>query len=313
VFDVAFPLFSRNRPLHFLAMRILKIFGIVVGIHVMAVMLIFPNPGCSTQTRPTPVPADTVAKSSPPIAGGLPAGAVTEVTPTPAAPAPVSGDAPAIRFNPTRPNTPVAGALVATPVEDVTPAKSYTVGNGDNLWTLAKKHNVSVGDLAAANNLKVTSVLHPGQKLIIPGKSLTSKTAEAAPKAESAAVGAVAPAAGKASSASPAASSAAKPTAAGASKHLVKSGESLSVIARQYGVRQAELMQANNITDPKKIRAGMELVIPASAGAAKAAPAKATEPAKKPVQVPTLNLDLSAPAPVAPKPDDSPFSPAPKN
>jgi LysM repeat protein len=89
---------------------------------------------------------------------------------------------------------------------------------------------------------------------------------------------------------------------------LVKSGEALSVIARQYGVRQADLMQANNITDPK-IRAGMELVIPASASGA----AKAPEPAKKAPVVPTLNLDLSAPAPAAPKTDDSPFSPAPKN
>ena len=49
-----------------------------------------------------------------------------------------------------------------------------------------------------------------------------------------------------------------------------------------------------------------------AADAAKAA-AKAPEPAKKAPVVPTLNLDLSAPAPAAPKTDDSPFSPAPKN
>lgn len=292
-------------------MRILKIFGIVVGIHVMAVMLIFANPGCSTQTRSTPVPADTVVKSP---AGGLPSGAVTEVTP--AAPVPVTGDVPAIRFNPTRPNTPVASALVAAPVEDVTPAKTYTVGNGDNLWTLSKKHNVSVGDLAAANNLKVTSVLHPGQKLIIPGKSPAPKSAAAPAKAEPAVTSPpVASAATSTTAVAPVAAPASKPAAAtGATKHLVKSGEALSVIARQYGVRQADLMQANNITDPKKIRAGMELVIPASAnGAAKSAATKTSEPAKKAVTVPTLNLDLSAPAPAAPKTDDSPFSPAPKN
>lgn len=288
-------------------MRILKIFGIVVGIHVMAVMLIFANPGCSTQTRSTPVPSDTVVKSP---AGGLPSGAVTEVTP--AAPVPVTGDAPAIRFNPTRPNTPVASALVASPVEDVTPAKTYTVGNGDNLWTLSKKHNVSVGDLAAANNLKVTSVLHPGQKLIIPGKSPTPKTA--AVKTETVAPSAPASAAITTPATASATPAAVKPAATtGATKHLVKSGEALSVIARQYGVRQADLMQANNITDPKKIRAGMELVIPASAGGAAKAAAKAPEPAKKAPVVPTLNLDLSAPAPAAPKTDDSPFSPAPKN
>lgn len=312
MFDVAFTFAARTFFLHFYVMRILKIFGIVVGIHVMAVMLIFANPGCSTQTRSTPVPSDTVVKSP---AGGLPSGAVTEVSPAAPTPAPAAGDAPAIRFNPTRPNTPVASALVAAPVEDVTPAKTYTVGNGDNLWTLAKKHNVSVGDLAAANNLKVTSVLRPGQKLIIPGKSPAPKSAAAPVKAEPAVASpAVASAATTTTAAAPASSAAAKPAAAaGATKHLVKSGEALSVIARQYGVRQADLMQANNITDPKKIRAGMELVIPASAtGGAKAA-AKTPEPAKKAVVVPTLNLDLSAPAPAAPKTDDSPFSPAPKN
>jgi LysM repeat protein len=45
-------------------------------------------------------------------------------------------------------------------------------------------------------------------------------------------------------------------------KHTVKSGETLSTIARKYGVKQGDIAVANNISDPQKIRVGMELVIP---------------------------------------------------
>ena len=44
-------------------MKILKIFGIVVGIHVFALILIFANPGCSSTTKPTPALADTTSKT----------------------------------------------------------------------------------------------------------------------------------------------------------------------------------------------------------------------------------------------------------
>ena len=40
-------------------MKILKIFGLVVGIHVAALILIFANPGCSSSTKPAPSPGDT--------------------------------------------------------------------------------------------------------------------------------------------------------------------------------------------------------------------------------------------------------------
>jgi LysM repeat protein len=53
----------------------------------------------------------------------------------------------------------------------VTPATTYTVARGDSLWSIAKRNHLSKADLAAANNLKLdASVLHVGQKLIIPSK-----------------------------------------------------------------------------------------------------------------------------------------------
>jgi LysM repeat protein len=135
--------------------------------------------------------------------------------------------------------------------------------------------------LAAANNLKSSAALHVGQKLVIPTKSGT--TAPAAPTAA-------------------AAGPEATPTAPGpvteATKHVVKSGETLGGIARHYGVRQGELAVANNITDPKKIQPGQELIIPphsASTKASKTAKAPAdTAAAPKPAAPAAADQDLDA-------------------
>ncbi len=50
--------------------------------------------------------------------------------------------------------------------------------------------------------------------------------------------------------------------------HIVRSGETLSSIASQYGLTEAALAQANGIANPNLIYAGQQLVIPASEGAA---------------------------------------------
>lgn len=317
-------------------MKILKIFGLVVGVHVFALILIFANPGCSSSTRPAPRPADTVAAAEPPAVvtppvvppsapAADPAPALAPA-PAPLAPAPAEAGAPAaITFNPdlpavaapaasrtspTRPNTPVANALVAEPVADVTPAKTYTVMSGDNLWNLSKKHGVPVSQLAAANNLKASAVLHPGQKLIIPGKAPVSAAPASTPAA--------APKPAPATKAAPAArTSEATPRASGGTRHVVKPGESLSVIAKQYGVGTGDLAVANNITDPRKVRSGMELVIPAAGSRGAKAPAKAAEAAPKPAEpapVPTLNLGAPASAAEVPviRVDENVLAPAPK-
>lgn len=52
-----------------------------------------------------------------------------------------------------------------------------------------------------------------------------------------------------------------KPAASGRS-HVVQSGDNLWRIANRYKVDQAKLMKANGITDARKLRVGMSLVIP---------------------------------------------------
>jgi LysM repeat protein len=276
-------------------MKILKILGIVAGLHAFALLLIFANPGCSSTSKPAPAAADTAPKPAD--------SAVIVVPPTASAPsivavgpAPASGsatisyaaDTAAVstpRFSPTRPGTAVATALEAPPVADVTPAMTYAVAHGDSLSTIARRHHLTIAELAAANNLKPGSVLHVGQKLVIPGKRAAAvpaaRAADASASATTAAV-AAAPASGPSSDAS-----AAQAPAAGALRHTVKAGETLGSIARHYGVRVGDLGAVNSISDPKKIRPGQELIIPTKsdqkAGAAQGgAHGRAAKTAKAP-------------------------------
>lgn len=314
-------------------MKILKIFGIVVGIHVFALILIFANPGCSSSTKP-PLPADTATVAAPSPAMVMPSAAPASPSPTtspasspaigfnPDAPAvgASSSSSPGVRYTPTRPGTPVATTLVTEPVPDVMPATTYTIKSGDSLWTVAKKHNLTVAQLAAANNLQASAKLQPGQKLLIPGKPASPATAAT-----------TAPSPAPTKSNEPPAARPANANAAngGQLKHTVKNGEALSTIAKTYGVSLKDLAIANNIPDPAKVKAGTELVIPGwdatptkagksgKSSSAKSGGAPAATKAA-PVAPPTVNVDTPPaqpgppPVPVIDIERGSPIVPAPK-
>jgi LysM repeat protein len=283
-------------------MKLLKILGIAAGVHALALILIFSNPGCSYSKAGAP-------DASPPPISPAP---VMDATPPP------SSDA-TIRFSPTRPGTAVASALEAEPVSGVTPVTTYTVARGDSLWSIAKANQISRTDLAAANKLGASATLHVGQKLIIPSKARPAPSAAPAPAAAAGTPGQGAPFAAGTAAAGPD-----KP--AEMQKHVVKMGETLGGIARKYGVRQGDIAVANNITDPKKIQPGQELLIPArsaasgkttkgsrtkaetAAGEAKPAPAPAEQdldaglkPAN-PTEVPVVKIEDNPPAPPAKSP-----------
>ncbi len=305
-------------------MKILKIFGIVVGIHVFALILIFANPGCSTSTKTAAKPADIVAQAEPGAAVALPSnfslnyGSSAE---SPVASAPLGGEASApisfnpeitasagVRYSPTRPNTPAASTLQSAPVTDVVPASTYSVTKGDSLWSVAKKNHLTVAELAEANNLSAGATLRLGQKLIIPGKA-----------------GDANPAAATASTAAPLPEAAAPRPTTESVTHIVKPGETLGAIARKYQVSVGEVATANNITDPAKIRPGRELIIPgwkgtgAKPSTAKPATATSTPAETKPAApvftLPPPGQDLdqglkpTSDAPVIKVEEASPFSP----
>jgi LysM repeat protein len=248
-------------------MKIIKILGIAAGLHALALLLIFANPGCSYTKAASP---DSTPITDAPVASATASSPVTDAPPT---------DGVVIRYSPTRPGTTVASALAAQPVSDVTPATTYTVVRGDSISSIAKKNQLTKTELVVANGLRVSSVIRVGQKLIIP-----AKTAQVPTTAATAATAAAVPAD--------------KPVA-DVVKHVVKQGETLGAIARKYGVRQGEIAVANNITDPRKIRPGQELVIPARSAPAtrqtKAAKSKADAGDASGSEPPTTDTKTATP------------------
>ena len=219
-------------------MKIIKIFGVVLAIHLFGFLLIFVNPGCSS-TKKAPLTADTPAVPPAPEQG--PKINLAAVNAAPASPAtsagqiPIGGfdpDAVAIsgmeRYSPRRPAP--EGSTPAAPAPEAAPAKTYTVAGGDSLWSIAKKNDLTVAELSRANNLTASSVIHPGQKLVIPGKN--------------------APAAAGGTAAAPAGGS-----------YRVKPNENLAGIAKRANVPAATLRELNGLKSDT-LQAGQNLKLP---------------------------------------------------
>ena len=233
-------------------MKILKLLGIVVGLHVVAYLVIM-SPGCrstaaksESSAKPAaalaPADAPAVAAASPsgssdlqPIGLNLP---LAQVTP------------PADHYSPTRPG-PAAEEIAA----EVTPVKSYVVQKGDTLGSIARKNGVTAAALASANKLAAGAAVHPGHKLVIPGKAASASASASAP-----------------------ASSGSASLSSGAT-YTVKSGDTLSKIASRHGTTSAALRSANGISGDM-LKIGQVLQIPGGkAGSAAAQPPSSSAPA----------------------------------
>lgn len=228
-------------------MKILQIFGAVVAVHLLAFIFIFASPGCQSGPRNVPTPDATLPVESAPA----PIAYNTNAAPQPVDLGTASSysSSPYNHNLPTRPGSPAAAAVAPTRMtEEVSPVTTYTVVKGDSLWSVAKKNHLSVSELAKANSLPTGAALKPGKKIMIPGKPVAAAAAKEVP---------LAAANGKAADKS-ATSGVVNETV----KHTVQNGESLGVIARKYQVSVGELAAVNNITDPSKVRAGQQLIIP---------------------------------------------------
>ena len=156
----------------------------------------------------------------------------------------------------------VTQPVVAPPVEPAA-ASTYEVVQGDTLGKIAKAHGVTLKALEAANPGVDSKKLKLKQKLNIPA---STKSAEAVPVAPAGAV------------------------AAGGDVYTVKSGDTLSKIAKAHGTT-IKAIQAENSLPTTKIKVGQKLKVPAKTEAAAATPTP--EPAPAPMSVPA-----PTPAPV---------------
>lgn len=152
----------------------------------------------------------------------------------------------------------------------------YVVKKGDTLGAIANRNGFSLRSVKALNGGINYDRLLPGQVIYLPAKA----GAKVSARAESRAAGGV---------------------------HIVKNGEILGRIARNYGVRVSDIRAANGLSSDK-ILVGQKLVIPAK-GAAKPAPAKKAEKPKPPAAKP-IEKPVEAPiAPAVSKPAAAPAAP----
>ena len=193
------------------------------------------------------------------------------------------------------PNAPAA-SVPSTAAETVT----YKVKQGDTLDKIAKNAGVSVTSIKSLNKLKNDKVTL-GQELILPAGNNSAAALTASPGADT--------------STNPPSALKANNTATSASKYVVKQGESLGQIAKKNGVKLSDLAAANNISDPKKIHPGQELIIP---GTKSKAAANATTPSNLPTPGPSTmpansspNSPVTSPSTTTPPADSSPISAPP--
>ena len=118
----------------------------------------------------------------------------------------------------------VVSAVAVPDVSDA--ADRYVVQNGDTLFGIAAKLDVRLSALLSANDLRATSMIHPGQRLTVPG-------AANRPAVRS-----------------------------GGSTYTVREGDWLSRIAERHGISLSALLAANNLTASSLIQPGQRLTIP---------------------------------------------------
>ena len=121
-----------------------------------------------------------------------------------------------------------------------TPDINYTIQRGDSLSGIASRFNTSVSQLVSLNQLADAHRIRVGQLLLLPHDTnmMTQTLAAAEPVAV-------------------------EPGAA----YAVRSGDTVSSIARRYRVSEAALMQVNRLTNPDRLAIGQQLRLPAEGDA----------------------------------------------
>jgi N-acetylmuramoyl-L-alanine amidase len=136
-----------------------------------------------------------------------------------------------LRLNPSAPGS----TQQAAPVQ----ARQYTVVAGDTITHIAARYGLSAGTLLAANNLRWTSIIYPGQTIVIPGRPVP------------------------ASSVSPSTPVVGSPAPALVSSYVIRAGDTVSGIAARFGVGVQAVLDANGLSRSSTIYVGRSLTIPA--------------------------------------------------
>ena len=225
-------------------MKVSKIFGCVIGLHLGVIAMLLVQPGCRTKQPPTRTYSqertsggliEAIGQGS---GSGLDSAFNAGFDDGSAAPE----DNDFSEFDdvaPVEPIAPLSDGGQTVPVAGPS-FETYTVKKGDNLWTIARRSNVSLNELYAANGLDTTSILSIGQQLQIPVEGSTATVTAPSPDTY-------------------------QPTSfnQGSTEYMVKRGDSLSKIANQFDTSVRAIKAANGLSSDL-IRVGDKLVVPVS-------------------------------------------------
>ena len=115
----------------------------------------------------------------------------------------------------------------------------YRVRRGDSLYKIARRHKTTVRKLRRANNMRPkSSFLRVGQRIKVPSRKLVASSGSSAKR---------------------------KTASLSADFHTVKKGQSLSLIARLYGLKLVNLKKFNNIYGNPVIHPGQKIKLKAKA------------------------------------------------
>ncbi len=140
-----------------------------------------------------------------------------------------------------------------------TTSTRYTVRNGDTVSSIARHHGLSTQAVLNANKLRWSSIIYPGQKLVIPDTAAPA----AAPAKPAAKAAPKTPAPAKAAAPQPA-STPSGGTVLPGQTYAVQTGETMSNIAAKHGVSVAALLKANGMDWDSIIYPGQKVKIPTS-------------------------------------------------
>tara|TARA_B110000495_G_scaffold202793_1_gene223984 strand:- start:118 stop:1149 length:1032 start_codon:yes stop_codon:yes gene_type:complete len=232
-------------------MKLTKIFGIVLSLHVGVILLVMFQPGCQTADK-----KETVNVENKKVDVKEDIGSFNEGLSTPALPT----NTPKPMGELKEPTRPIVGELFVpgrNQVIDPIPLPNvinenqeisnsfnlrpsnvsiYKIVKGDTLWGIARKNNVTLKSILSSNpNLSNNSRLKIGQEIMISdggtiGKSQSIVTPVLTP--------------------------------IGGSTYTVRGGDSLSRIAKSNSVSLSELMAANGMDKNSIIKPGQVLVLP---------------------------------------------------
>lgn len=137
----------------------------------------------------------------------------------------------------------LAAAITAIPTHNLyayqTPDVNYTIQSGDSLSVIARRFDTSVSQLVSLNGLTDQHRIRVGQTLLLPhDTNMVTQTLAAADSAPMV----VTP----------------------GDSYVIRSGDTISTIARRHGVSEAALLRLNALSSPDRIRVGQTLRLPAA-------------------------------------------------